>query len=248
MSTFTDAAYEITDETDAALLREVALTVSSFSTYDNNWFNLKNAIEMVGRDEGEDFTNMVDKLPTSKVHLVFDDDSVSEVGLNALRFCVNLVKVTLPHVKIIEALAFYSCKHLSEVEAPTTTKLHHSCFEECGVMTVNMPSLMTIGERSFYKCSNLETLIIPRTCKIASDCYSNPLTGTRLQVDANRHHFANDTMAYARWAAEPATRQLKEEEHRLKEENARLEEKLNLRAQNLRLEREIAIMRSTLSR
>jgi hypothetical protein len=240
MSTFTDAAYEITDETDAALLREVTLTVSSFSMYDNNWFNLKNAIELVGRDEGEDITN--DKLPTSKVHLVFDDDSVSEVGLNALRFCVNLVKVTLPHILIIESLAFYRCEHLTEVEAPSTTKLHNACFRECGLTTVNMPSLMTIGESSFYECSDLKYLTIPRTCKIASDCYSNPFSGTRLQVDANRH-FANNTMAYARWAAEPATRQLKEEEHRLKEENARLEEKLNLRTENLRLEKEIATLR-----
>jgi hypothetical protein len=226
------------------------LIVDDFGVYDRSWLTLKEAICKEGMDKsmGDE-----ERTPTSRVHLVLQDDSVWEIGVNALRFSMNLVKVTLPHVDIIDQAAFFSCDNLAEVDAPNTTEVHASSFQKCGALqSVTAPKLTTIADRTFFACSALETLKIPRTCRLttptSSSNHQSAFTGTQLEVEAKRHEFANDTLAFAKWAAEPASRMLMERDVAQKQEIASLTEELDIRAKNVRLTKQCAALQSTLRR
>ena len=87
--------------------------------------------------------------------------TVTAIGNNAFRGCMNLTGVTIPNtVTNIGSFAFYQCYDLTSVDIPTSvTRLEIDVFGCTGLTSVTIPNTVTyMGSEAFYKCSQLSQI------------------------------------------------------------------------------------------
>ena len=105
-------------------------------------------------------------------------DTVTSIGNDAFRSCINLTTVTgMKNVTQIGDDAFYGCSKLENIVLPEAlSKLGGFVFGDCSKLAIiNLPkSLTTIGGDAFRNCVSLTKIKIP---KALNSCGSNIFVG-----------------------------------------------------------------------
>lgn len=71
---------------------------------------------------------------------------------------------SFPDAKMVEVMAFYSCKLLTKISLPLVTFISASGFEECTSLPyASFPVLEEMESGAFYGCSSLQTIIFPQS-------------------------------------------------------------------------------------
>lgn len=124
-------------------------------------------------------------------------EGVTTIGEGAFRACLNLETVTLPSTletigeeafvgnNMIEALtipanvtlgtkAFYSSKHLTDLNLGEGVVVGNEAFENCYALgTLSIPANVQIREKGFYNCIALETVTIGASAIIGKEAFVN---------------------------------------------------------------------------
>ena len=100
-----------------------------------------------------------------KNSIIPDDDSVTNIGVNAFYGCTGLTSVTIPDsVTSIGKNAFSGCKGISEILVPNSvTEIGENAFSGCSnLVNINIPSGVTeINDGTFASCTSLTSITIP---------------------------------------------------------------------------------------
>ena len=117
--------------------------------------------------------------------ILFLPSSITKIGKNAFKECINLRNVTVQAgVKIIDECAFTDCKRLTSVlfeERSQLASIGKRAFYNCkSLESINIPeSVRSVGHSAFDGCVSLDSVYIKdmaKWCEILFDNYSaNPL-------------------------------------------------------------------------
>ena len=91
-------------------------------------------------------------------------DSVTMIGSEAFKGCVNLTHVDLPDgLTVLCAGAFEACTGITSIEIPSgITILNTDTFSETGLTEVIIPDTVTeLGQRVFKNCTALKSVVLP---------------------------------------------------------------------------------------
>lgn len=103
----------------------------------------------------------------SNIKKVVIESGMTNIGMNAFRFCDNLTSIIIPNsVKSIGEYAFLNCSKLSSVNIPNSVitigyEAFHNCVSLSSIVIPN--SVTTIGDRAFYQCSALNSIILSKS-------------------------------------------------------------------------------------
>jgi hypothetical protein len=104
-------------------------------------------------------------------------DTVTTIGTNAFRHCVNLGSVTLgTNLLNIQSMAFYQCAALTSFTFPnSTTNIGDSAFASSGLTNASLGvGTSAIGPGAFYGCAKLTTVTLPNgLCSIGPNAFGN---------------------------------------------------------------------------
>lgn len=91
--------------------------------------------------------------------------SVTNIGAQAFRGCTGLTEVILPDgITVINDYTFQSCSNLSSINIPTgVTSIGNYAFNDCSsLLTLDIPAgVTTIGSHAFNGCASLNGITIP---------------------------------------------------------------------------------------
>jgi hypothetical protein len=115
--------------------------------------------------------------PAKKSGVYAIPSSVTEIGLHAFSYCINLTSITLPNnVTNIGHGAFYYCNALTSMTVPdSVTSIGNSAFSDCtSLMALRLSSNLTnIGSAAFQYCRELTSISISGTvASIGSHAFS----------------------------------------------------------------------------
>jgi len=95
--------------------------------------------------------------------------SLTTIGINAFRNCLQLKTITLPdNITSLESNAFRGCGNLNSVELPKCiTEISSALFYDCSSLTnIFIPdSVISIGYNAFHGCSSLTKITLPKNLK-----------------------------------------------------------------------------------
>ena len=104
-------------------------------------------------------------------------DTVTTIGTNAFRHCVNLGSVTLgTNLLNIQSMAFFQCAALTSITFPnSTTDIGDSAFASSGLTNVSLGAgTSAIGTGAFYGCAKLTSVTLPNgLCSIGPNAFAN---------------------------------------------------------------------------
>ena len=93
-------------------------------------------------------------------------NSVTSIGENAFRWCINLTSIEIPNsVKIIGDSAFKVCTGLTYIDIPDSVEsIGMQAFYSSGLTSIEIPNSVTsIGKSAFEHCDELTSVTIPNS-------------------------------------------------------------------------------------
>lgn len=99
---------------------------------------------------------------------------VTSIGKNAFFQCKAITEVVAPSCTSIGEMAFRDCYALTEFVAPSCTSIGKNAFRGCAALTeVVAPSCTSIGEAAFRGCSKLVSAEYPLVTTIGEEAFNN---------------------------------------------------------------------------
>ena len=129
--------------------------------------------------------------------VIADLGSVTDIGYEAFRDCINLKTISGYEVKSLEGKVFKSATSLAFVSMPYITSMSMDEFEGCvslksitlnnivslpsrvfadsGLQEIKAPNLESIGDKAFNKCSDLKLVSFPNVKEVGTSAFYNCL-------------------------------------------------------------------------